>query len=297
MQLRTALLSLAVACATVLLLSTMALVDLRAPNATAELAAALVEDDGMRDAVSEALVDAVLTDATDRSSVAGSLLSLIRPVLEQAASAAVDSPAGRAALTSALTDALRQLTFRGPIVIDLRAAALIAAETAPAPLDTLARAAVEQGSVGMVVIGGEPDDATSLMLAPPSDDELRRVAGLPSGVTIALIGMLLVGLIIVLIGRADRARPYRLILAGTPLVLIGTTGAALIGLAPSVVVDRLADSVTQDPGPLITVLPLLTDGLMGLLTSTATLAAVLAVVGVVLAAVGTRAVLGQPRRT
>ncbi len=295
MRLRTALLGLAVAVATVLLLGTTALAGLRAPEATAELAASLVEDDGVRDAVTEALVEALLADASERSTVAGGLLSLIRPLLEQAASVAIDSPPGRSALTSALTDALRQLTFRGPIVIDLRAAAIVAAESAPPPLDTLARVAVEQGSVGMMVIGGEPDDALNVTLAPPSDDELRRVAGLPANVTIALAGVLLLVLVIALVGRDDGARPRRLILAGTPLVLVGASGAALIRLAPTAVVDRLADPAAQDPGPLVGVLPLLTDGLVGLLATTATLAAMLAVTGVALVAAGTRAVMGQRR--
>ncbi len=300
MRTRGALLSLAVAAITALLIVTSALASLRAPQATAELAASLADDDALRGAVTETLVDALLTDAAERSAVAGGLLSFIRPVLEQAAAAAIDSPAGRAALTSALTDALRQLTFSGPIVIDLRAAVLVAAESMPAPLDTLARVAVEQGSVGVVVIGGADDDAPSVPAAPPSDDELRRVAGLPAIVTMALVGLLLVALIITLItlvGRDPDARARSLILAGAPLVLLGATTFAVIRLAPMMVVDRLADVPNANPGQVIDVLPLLMDGLVGLLTPTSTLATVLAVTGVGLCAAGLREAAVRHRRT
>lgn len=297
MRLRGPLLSLAIAIVTVMLLATSALAGLRAPEATAELGAALAQDHAVREAVSEALVEALLADASDRSAVAGGLLPLIRPLLEQAASTAIDSPAGRAALASALTDALRQLTFSGPIVIDLRAAVLVAAESAPPPLDTLARTAVAQGSVGFVTIGGEAEGASPAPSRPPSDDELQRVAGLPANVTLGLLGLLLLMLIVVLVGRDAAPRPRRLILAATPLVLLGAAGATMIRLAPTLVVDRLADPAMEDLGPIIDLVPLLTDGLVGLLASTATLAAVLAVTGVGIGAAGVRAAVLRKRPT
>ena len=290
---RSVLLGLAVAAATVLLLATSALAGLRSPEATAGLAASLADEDAVRDAVTEALVDALLTEAADRSDVPGGLLAFIRPLLEQAAAAAIDSPAGRAALTSALSDALRQLTFSGPIVIDLRAAVLVAAESAPPPLDTLARVAVEQGSVGVVVIGEGSDEPSSVPPAPPTDDDLRRVAGLPANVTMILAGLLLSVLIVVLIGRDPTARPRRLILAGAPLVLVGAGAAAIIRMAPMLVLDRFAAVPVEDAGPIIDLVPLLTDGLVGLLASTSLLAMVLAVVGVGLSAAGTRALFAR----
>jgi len=295
--LRSVLLGLAVTTVTVLLLVTSALAGLRAPEATAELGAALAEDDAVRAVVTEALVDALLGEAAELSDAVGGLLPLVRPLVEQAAAAAVDSPAGRAALASALTDALQQLTFSGPIVIDLRAAVLVAAESVPPPLDTLVRAAVAQGSLGVVTIGEIPDDPADVAAAPPSDDELRQVAGLPAGLTMTALGLLLVVLILVLVGRDPDGRARRLVLAGAPLVLLGASTAALIRSAPAVLVERFAGAAPDDAPPFREVLPLLTQGLAELLVPTVTLAAVLAVTGVGLSAAGIRSVAGQRRRT
>ena len=297
MTLRSVLLGLAVTTVTVLLLVTSALAGLRAPEATAELGAALAEDDAVRAVVTEALVDALLGEAAELSDAVGGLLPLVRPLVEQAAAAAVDSPAGRAALASALTDALQQLTFSGPIVIDLRAAVLVAAESVPPPLDTLVRAAVAQGSLGVVTIGEIPDDPADVAAAPPSDDELRQVAGLPAGLTMAALGLLLVVLILVLVGRDPDGRARRLVLAGAPLVLLGASTAVLIRSAPAVLVDRFAEAAPDDATPFIDVLPLLTQGLAGLLVPTVTLAAALAVAGVGLSAAGIRSAADRRRRT
>jgi hypothetical protein len=280
-----------------LLLVTSALADLREPDGTAALAAALADEPVIRAAVSDALVEWLLEDAAERSPVAGGLLPLIRPLLVEAARSASESPAGRAALTSALTDALRQLTFDGPIVVDLRAAVLLAAEIAPAPLDTLALAAVEQGSVGLVVIGGEDSDPRTIPSAPPTEDELRRVAGLPANVTIVLVALLLIGLLIALVGRDADGRPQRLLLAGSSLVVVGASAVALLRIAPGFVVDRLAVAMVDEPGAVAELLPLLIDGLVDLLGSTTVLAGLLAVIGVGLSAAGTRAAVGRRHRT
>jgi hypothetical protein len=290
MRSRTMALTGALTVAALLLLTTSALAGLRAPEGTAALGATLADDDGVREAVADALVEALLEDAAERDPLTGGLLPLIRPVLVQVASTAIDSPAGRAALASALTDALRQLTFSGPIVVDLRAAALVAADAAPAPLDSLARAAVEQGSVGVVVIGGEEGDASRASV--PSEDELRRVAGMPAGLALALSAALLVVLMIALIGRDAALRPRRLLLAGAPLLLVGAAVVTLLRTSPASVIDRaLTDRDVS--GPMTELLELLADGLVALLATTARLATGLAVVGFVLMVEGIRGAVSR----
>ncbi len=290
MRSRTMALTGALTVAALLLLTTSALAGLRAPEGTAALGATLADDDGVREAVADALVEALLEDAAERDPLTGGLLPLIRPVLVQVASTAIDSPAGRAALASALTDALRQLTFSGPIVVDLRAAALVAADAAPAPLDTLARAAVEQGSVGVVVIGGEEGDASRASV--PSEDELRRVAGMPAGLALALSGALLVVLMLALIGRDAVLRPRRLLLAGAPLLLVGAAVVTLLRTSPASVIDRALTDRDMS-GPMTELLGLLADGLVALLATTARLATGLAVVGFVLIVEGVRGAVSR----
>jgi hypothetical protein len=290
-------LTFGVLAAAILLLVTSALADLREPAGTATLAATLADEPAIREAVSDALVDSLLADAAERSPAAGGLLPLIRPLLLEAARTAAESPAGRAALTSALTDALRQLTFDGPIVVDLRAAVLLAAETAPAPLDTLALAAVEQGSVGVVVIGGGDADPLTFPSAPPTEEELRRVAGLPADVAIALVALLLIGLLFALVGRDAVGRPRRLLVAGASLLAVGASGVALLRIAPDMVLDRFAATLVDEVGAVAGLLPLLVDGLLGLLGGTTVLAGLLAVIGVGLSAAGTLAAVGRRRRT
>ena len=290
MRSRTMALTGALTVAALLLLTTSALAGLRAPEGTAALGATLADDDGVRESVADALVEALLEDAAERDPLTGGLLPLIRPVLVQVASTAIDSPAGRAALASALTDALRQLTFSGPIVVDLRAAALVAADAAPAPLDTLARAAVEQGSVGVVVIGGEEGDASRASV--PSEDELRRVAGMPAGLALALSGALLVVLMLALIGRDAVLRPRRLLLAGAPLLLVGAAVVTLLRTSPASVIDRALTDRDMS-GPMTELLELLADGLVALLATTARLATGLAVVGFVLMVEGIRGAVSR----
>jgi hypothetical protein len=290
-------LTVGVLAAAILLLVTSALADLREPAGTATLAAALADEPAVREAVSDALVESLLADAAERSPAAGGLLPLIRPLLLQAARTAAESPAGRAVLTSALTDALRQLTLSGPIVVDLRAAVLLAAETAPPPLDTLALAAVDQGTVGVVVIGGGDADPRTFTSAPPTEQELHRVAGLPANMAIALVALLLIGLLVMLVGRAADARPRRLLIAGAVLLAVGASGVALLRIAPGLVLDRFAVTLVDEVGPLAELLPLLVAGLVDLLGSTTALAGLLAVIGVGLSAAGTRAEVGRRRRT
>jgi len=296
MRVQVALLTVAVALSSLLLVTTSAVADLREPEGTAALAATLAEDPNVREAVAEALVSALLADTAERGVIASGFIPLIRPLLDQAAREAIDSPAGRAALTSALTEALRQLTFRGPIVVDLRAAVLVAADTAPPPLDTLARAAVENGSVGVVVIGAERAGPLGSPPRPPDDDELRRVAGLPADVAVVLVGLLIAALLAAIAGRDGAARPRRLMIAGTPLLVVGAGSLALLRLAPGMVVDRLTPAALDDRGQAADVLPLLADGMVQLLASTATLSAALAMVGVALAVAGGIVVAGRRRR-
>jgi hypothetical protein len=297
MGLRDPLLTVGVVATAALLLVTSALADLREPEGTAALAAALAEDPAVRAVVSDALVESLLADAAERSPAAAGLLPLIRPLLVEAVRAAAESPAGRAALTSALTDALRQLTLDGPIVLDLRAAALVAADTAPAPLDALALAAVQQGSVGLVVLGGGGPGVRDAELAPPSGEDLRRVAGLPATGAIVLAAALLAALIVGLVGRSAVARPRRLLLAGSSLVVVGAAASALLRIAPSLVVDRFAGALAEESGPILDLLPLLLDGLIGLLGPTIILAGALAVLGLGLSGAGTLVAAGRRRRT
>jgi hypothetical protein len=280
-----------------LLLVTSAVAGLREPTGTAELAASLADEPAVREALSDALVNSLLADAAARSPVAASLLPLIKPLLVEAARTAVESPAGRAALTSALTDALRQLTFDGPIVVDLRAAVILAAQEAPPPLDVLALAAVEQGSVGLVVIRAEDSDVRGTAPAPPTDDELGRVAGVPADLAMLLAALLLVLLLAVLVGREADGRSRRLLVAGASLVIIGAASLTLLRIAPGTVIDRLAVALVEQHGTVADLLPLFVDGLIGLLGTTVAIAWVLAMLGVGLSAAGIRAATGPRHRT
>jgi len=303
MTARDILLTVAATLTAVLLLTASAVSDLRDPDGTADLAATLAEDPAVREAASDALIDALLADSVERSPVVGGLLPLIRPLLVEAARTAVDSPAGRAALTSALTDTLRQLTYAGPTVVDLRAAALLAAETAPPPLDTLARTAVEQGQVGLVVLGGtEEADATDVreqdvLSPPPTEAELLQIAGLPAGVAIGLVALTLGALLLVLVGRDATRRPRRLVLAGVALLIAGASGVLLLRLAPELLVERMAMVAAGEPDLVAVLLPAVVEGLFAMLERTSLLAGVLAIAGVALSGAGTLVAAGRRRRT
>jgi hypothetical protein len=232
MTLRDAVLTIAVVLLAIILVVTSALTDLRSPAGTAALGATLADDENVRTLIVTGVVDAILEDVTGRSGALGPLVALAEPLLTASVVAALDTPGGRAALTSALTDALRQLSIPGPIVIDLRSAALAAAEDVPAPLDTLIRAAVAQGSVGLLVLGGVDDeDRTVDPPQPLALDDVGRVAGLPPGLArlLSALALVAVGLLLMVPGtRTDAApgarptrRSLRLGVAGAALLIIG----------------------------------------------------------------------------
>ena len=268
-----------------------ALADLRSPDGTAELGATLADDPTVQAVLVAAVVDAILEDAVVRSPIVVPLAPLLRPLLTRAAEVTIASPAGRAAVASALTDALRQLTLRGPVVIDLRAATLAAAEESPPPLDALARAAIAQGSVGLVVLGDDHGrDQADLVAAA---DTAGRVAGLPGGVALALVALLLAGALGTLLA-GESGRRTRLLGAGTVLAIAGATSALLVRVTPGIVVDRLADVPAGGGSPLTDVLPVLVDGLAGLLTRTGAIGVVLAGAGLVLLGAGALSGAGSP---
>jgi hypothetical protein len=259
------------------LLVVSALADLRSPERTAALGAELADDVAVQSLLVDAIVDAIMEDAVARGPSFAPLVALVRPLLVDAAEATVASPAGRAAVASALADAIVQLTVPGPIIIDLRVAALAAAEEAPAPLDTLARAAVSQGVVGLIVIGADTDaDVTELA---PAAATTGRVAGLPGAVAVAVVALLLALAVAGLLLPSDAQRRRRLIIAGAVLTTVGAASALILRTAPGLVVDRAVPMVEVDGSPLAAVLPTLLEGLAGLLDRTSLLSVLVAVTG------------------
>lgn len=275
-----------------LLLATTALADLRSPEGTAALGSTLSDEPALRSLIGTAVVDALLDDARTAAPEAAALLPLLRPIIAGAVDAALEAPAGRAALAATLTDATRQLTFDGPIVVDLRAAVLAAADAEPEPLATLARTAAERGAVGLVVLGETADGGPP---EPRSDAELARVGGLAARTAIALAWALL---LIVLLAASvpDRAgRPDRLRAAGGGLLLAAAPMTLLVRLAPEQLVGRIAPRLQDVPAgdgagvdiELIgAVLPALADGMTALLAPTADVALLITAVGVVLVGAG-----------
>jgi hypothetical protein len=275
---------LAVAVSAAALLVTSALADLRSPSGTAELGASLAEDPAVQALVAAAVVDAIIDDAVVRSPAVGALAPLIRPILARAAETTVASPAGRAALTTALTDAIRQLTLRGPIVIDLRAAASAAAGQAPPPLDVLARAAVAQGTIGLVVIGSDGTVATGEAAA-ATPTLTGDVGGVPGGAARAAVALVLLLVLVALIVPQPTRRP-RLLAAGATLAVIGAVAALMLRLAPDLLVRSIMEDPDRAEGPLAAVLPTLTEGLAALLGRTGAISLALLAVGLALVAAG-----------
>lgn len=286
---RTLALALTLVVLTPMLLTVSALADLRSSEGTAALGARLADEPVVQEVIVAAVVSALLDDASDRSPAFAVFATLLRPRLTDAASAALASPAGRAAIASSITDALRQLSVRGPIVIDLREAALVAARTAPEPLDSLALLAVEQGTLGRIVVARDADGAA---LRSP-DGHVDRVGGLPAGPATALTALLLVLTVagLVMPGRAgDGTSRTRRLTAGGVLLAGGAVGLlVLLGMPRAIV--TLATTTTDGAGASSTLdaaLPVLVDGLAGLLGRTVAIAAAIAASGLLLVAVGAR---------
>lgn len=292
MRLRDLVLAILVAVLAIILVVTSALTDLRSPDGTEALGAMLADDDTVRTVIVAVSVDAILTDATERSGVLGPLVPLVGPLLEASVVAALDAPSGRAALASALTGALRQLTVPGPIIIDLRSAALAAAEQVPAPLDTLMRTAVAEGGVGVLVLGGvgENDDGTIGQPRPLAPEDVGRVAGLAPGLArwLSVLALATAVLLLVVPGTRTDASPdvhptrrsVRLIVTGFLLLATGVLTTLLLRVAPDTVTARLVASLPEDDA-VGAALPALLSGVAELLGPTGRVALMLAVIGAV----------------
>ncbi len=275
------------------LLVTSALADLRSADGTAELGTSLAADPAVRTVLAAGVVDALIDDLTTRSPATALLLPALRPTLERTAAAALDTPAGRAAVASALSDALRHLTLPGPIVIDLRAAARAAADELPEPFDAAVRLAVDQGRVGVLVLGAS--DAETGTTADVSSEEATAVdvdgsvGGAPGGLAVTGAAMLLLVAVLMAALPAQR-RGRSAALAGSWLAVTGGAGLLVLGRAPELLVERLGD-VTTLPGPAAATevaVAVLLDGLVGLLARTGLIAGALLAGGGVLLVVGVR---------
>jgi hypothetical protein len=299
MRLRDLVMASVVAVLAVTLVVTSALTDLRSPDGTEALGATLADDDAVRTVVVDSAVDAILEDATERSGVLGPLVPLVGPLLEASVVAALDTSAGRAALASALTDALRQLTVPGPIAIDLRSAALVAAEEVPAPLDTLIRTAVAEGGVGVLVLGDvdedNDEDGTVEGPQPLAPEAVGRVAGLAPGLARWLSALALAAAVLLLVAPGTRtdasagARPtrrsIRLTVTGSLLLATGVATTLLLHMAPDTITARLVASLPEDDAVGVA-LPSLLSGIVELLGPTGRAALVLAVIGAIGIVVG-----------
>ena len=281
MRLRAPALLVAVLILALSVVTVSALADLRSPEGTAELGATLAADPDVQALLVDAVVEAIVQDAVARSPIVAPLVGLVRPLLVQAAEATIASPAGQAAVASALTDALRQLTTPGPLVIDLRAATLASAEVAPPPLDTLARVAVEQGVVGLIVLG-DTDGIDAAELATPDPERVGRVAGLRGGVALALVALLLAVAVGALLLPSAPSRRGATVTAGVVIALVGAASAALLRTAPDALVERIATAPEVSDSPIAGVLPVLVEGLSGLLARTGTVGVGLTLLGAAL---------------
>lgn len=277
------------------LLVTSALADLRSPTATEELGTTLAADPAVQELVVTGVVDAIVEDARGRGPAFAALVPALRPAVERAVAAAVSSPAGQAALATALTDALRQLTTPGPLVIDLRAAATAATAELPPPLDGFALVAVTQGDLGVIVLG---DDTTGPGGRRPVEvtDVTGTVAGVPSALAVAGVALVLAGALVALVVAVPPSgRRASLIGAGVRLLIIGAPSAFVLARAPDLVLGRLADVPELSDPQLVGVVDVLASGLTDLLSPTATVALILAVVGGLLLAAGIAAGLAAAR--
>ena len=292
MRLRDLVMAIVVAVLAVTLVVTSTLTDLRSPDGTEALGATLADDDAVRTLIVAGAVDAILEDATERSGVLGPLVPLVGPLIEASVVAALDTSAGRAALASALTDALRRLTVPGPIAIDLRRAALVAAEEVPAPLDTLIRTAVAEGGVGVLVLGDidEDDGGTVEGPQPLAPEDVGRVAGLAPGLARWLSALALAAAVLLLAVPGTRtdaspdARPtrrsIRLTVTGSLLLATGVATTLLLRMAPDTITARLVASLPEDDA-VGDALPPLLIGIVELLGPTSRVALVLAVIGAI----------------
>ena len=184
------------------------------------------------------------------------------------------------------------MTVPGPIAIDLRSAALAAAEQVPAPLDTLIRAAVAEGGVGVLVLGDidEDDDGAVEGPQPLAPEDVGRVAGLAPGLARWLSALALAAAVLLLAvpgtrtdaspGARPTRRSIRLTVTGSLLLATGVATTLLLRMAPDTVTERLVASLPEADA-VGDALPSLLIGIVELLGPTGGVALVLTVIGAI----------------
>ncbi len=258
----------AAALAVAALLLATAVAGLRSPARTEALAAELAASAVVQELVSDALIDELLVDARTRlGPVGAALLPIARPGIERFVRTAVSSPAGEAALASALTDTIRQVSVRGPKVIDLRAALEAAVAAAPAELAPVLRALLDGRDIGRLVLGVADEDAldasTSARVIAPG-----TIAGLPSGAVVGILALVTVALL----------AAAGLKVAGTLLVVLALPTAVVLWVAPGLATDLLGRGLPED-GLIGELAPVVAAGVGSLLTPVRLLAGTLAAAG------------------
>jgi hypothetical protein len=264
----------------VALLSVTALAGLRSPARTAALAAELAAEPAVNRLVADAVIEGLLTGVEERvGPFARLLLPVVRPGIERFVRAAVASPAGRAALASALTDTIRHLTVRGPTVIDLRAALATAIAEAPPELEPTLRTLLDRSDAGLIVLGAGAGTGTT-----DATDTAHRplrpgtVGGIPSRLAIALLLLLAAGLLAAIGARA----------AGITLLSVALPTGLVLWSAPELVILLLAQRL-PDAGLVGALTPIVAPGVAGLLSGVRLLAGVLVVIGAGLLVASSRA--------
>jgi hypothetical protein len=255
-RLRTVALAVTVALATALLLVATALGALLDPDAEQELADDLAATPEVQQLVAGAVADALLTDVAARAPLVAPLLPALRPVLVTLAVEAIGSEAGTAALATAIADAVLQAATSGPIVVDLRAALITGAASAPEPIGSLTRAAALDGGVGLVVLRGDGRSAQEVLAAraaagPSPSDVGPRVLGMTPRTARLLAAVLLVAGVLLLVAPASVAtsapgsasgRAVAVAWAGAGVLAAAAPAALVLRRAPALLVARLTAS-------------------------------------------------------
>jgi hypothetical protein len=252
--------------AALLIVATLAA--LRSHARTEALAHELATEPVVQLLAADALTEHLLRDADRRLGPAlRPLLSVLTPVFEEFLRASVSSASGRAALASALTDTIRQVTLRGPTVIDLRVALDASLAAAPDELAPILRALLEGRGAGLLVIGAD-DGATSDAAVLPRQVAPGTIAGAPSAVSVTLAALIASGLLVAI-------GPRR---AGAVILIVALPSALALWVAPELLTGPLARGLPHEGG-LGELVPVLADGLGSLLTPVRLLATLLVAAG------------------
>jgi hypothetical protein len=272
---------LAVSLALMLLVS--ALVGLRSPSATAEVGAVLAADATVRGAVVDLATDAALDALADGAVPLGPLLPLLRPVLTEVLAQVLDSEPGRAILSRALADLVRQASFGPPLVLDLRTALAVGLEYAPPQLGDISDLLLFDDAAGLLVIDGDgigpgdPREVAALRATRTSG----TVGGLPDRWTLRLLAVVvtLLSVALVLLGRGGPRRsaaPAGVLLSvALPVALLLTFASTMITQAIGRI-GAFATADTTDTALWDALLPLLSEQFATLLGPTRLLATAIA---------------------